>query len=340
MSLRLLKILVPEEQRSLVLDILDEYDVGPRWCSSPAAGRVVVDAILPGSGNEPVLDALEERLAGNDGTRLTLLPVEATIPRLEEREEPGEAEAEAGGTDQNGRRIPDRINREELYADIAGPATASRYYLVMVGLSAVVASAGLMMGDTAVIIGAMVIAPLLGPNMALAFATTLGDLDLGRSALVSTAAGVAVAFGVAVLIGFFLAVDPSGPEIAPRTEPGFGHLALALAAGAAGALALTRGLSEGLVGVMVAVALLPPLAAAGLLIGAGEFIPGAGALLLVAANVACVNLAAIGSFLIQGIRPLTWWDEKRAKRATWIAAGLWAGLVAGLTAIIWWTLGA
>ena len=127
-------------------------------------------------------------------------------------------------------------------------------------LSTLVAAIGLVRGDIAVIIGAMVIAPLLGPNVALALAVTLGDGTLAVRALKTIAAGVATAAVVSVLMGVILPVDPSVPEIASRTDASFSDLALALAAGSAGALAFTTGIPTALIGVMVAVALLPPLA--------------------------------------------------------------------------------
>ncbi|WP_353547473.1 DUF389 domain-containing protein [Thermus thermophilus] len=77
----------------------------------------------------------------------------------------------------------------------------------------------------------MVIAPLLGPAMALALGSTLGDLDLFRKALKTLLWGVALASGLSLVLGFFLLVDPSGPELAPRTRPGLEDVAVALAAG-------------------------------------------------------------------------------------------------------------
>lgn len=334
MSLRLLRVLVDPEKGEEIERVLEEHGDPPRWRYSVDDRRVILDVMLRGEGNEPLLETLEKRFGASEGFRLALLPVHATVPRIEEpKEEEGEQSDEEGP--EAAKPIPARISREELYTELSSSAKGSPYYLVMVALSAVVASAGLLMGDTAVIIGAMVIAPLLAPNLTLSFATTLGDLELGRSALKASLAGVAVAFSVSALAGVALTVDPEGAEIASRTRVSFGHVALALAAGAAGALSLTRGTGVGLVGVMVAVALLPPLAAAGLLIGAGLWTPGIGALLLVTANVACVNLAAIGCFLVQGIRPLSWWEEGRARRATVVAVTLWAGLVVALLAIIW-----
>lgn len=306
-------------------------DGPPRYWTRPLDdGLLQVDVLLPAAGSEPLLDELETAFTGEPRFRMVLLPVQAAIPRLEEPDPETEApdgEADdADGADEAA-SAPPRISREELYAEMGATARVTRHYLLMVLLSAVVAGAGLLMGDTAVIIGAMVIAPLLGPNMALAFAATLGDGDLARRALWASAAGAATALAASVVVGLVASVDPAGAEVASRSRVDFAHIALALAAGAAGALSLTVGVAAGIVGVMVAVALLPPLAAAGLLLGDGH-LPGAlGALLLVVTNVVCVNLGGIGAFLLQGVRPLFWWEESRARRSVILTTSVWLGLL-------------
>ena len=88
-----------------------------------------------------------------------------------------------------------------------------------------------------------------------------------------------------------------------------------------GALAFTTGLPSALIGVMVAVALMPPLVTCGMLLGEAEWSLSAGAFLLVSANVICVNIAGVATFALQGVRPRTWWEAKKARKAT-IKAGL------------------
>lgn len=340
MSLRLLRILVDQGDRDRVLEILEEKGSPVHWCVPVDGERGMVDVVLPAAGNEPILDALEDAFRGKEAFRLLFLPLEATVPRLEsDEDEEEEEDPEESEASEKEERIPLRVNREELYTDITEAAQTTTYYLTMVALSAVVACAGLLLGDGAVIIGAMVIAPLIGPNIGVAFATTLGDLKMGKQALRASLAGVTTAFIVSLLAGFLLTVEPSGAEILGRTRLTFEHLALALAAGAAGALAMAQGVGVGLVGVMVAVALLPPLANAGLLLGDGHVTLGVGALVLVAGNVVCVNLAATATFLVQGVRPNTWWDEDTRTRAVWTASILWSLLLAALLAVVWFVWG-
>ena len=164
---------------------------------------------------------------------------------------------------------PERISREELYEDIKNGAQCSRIYLAMVVLSTIVAAIGLHQNSVAIIIGAMVIAPLLGPNVALSLSTTLGDLSLLRRALLTALAGIAAAMALSVIIGVLRHVDPALSEVASRTRVRLDDTAVALASGCAGALAFTTGVSAALIGVMVAVALLPPLVTFGLMLGGG-----------------------------------------------------------------------
>ena len=137
-----------------------------------------------------------------------------------------------------------------------------------------------------------------------------------------------------VIIGVLLHVDPALPEMASRTRVVLGDIAVALASGCAGALAFTTGVSAALIGVMVAVALLPPLVAFGLLLGGGHPALAMGALSLFLVNLICVNLAGVTTFLVQGIHPATWWEKDRAVKATRIAIGLWVVLLAALVGMV------
>jgi uncharacterized hydrophobic protein (TIGR00341 family) len=178
-------------------------------------------------------------------------------------------------------KSPARVSREELYTQISATSKLSRSYFVMVVLSAILTAIGLLNNNVAVVIGAMVIAPLLGPNMALAWATTLGDMNLARESLKTNAAGILPGLMLALILGFFLSADPANPQIVPRTHIGLIDLILALASGIAGALAFTTGAPTSLIGVMVAVALMPPLVTLGLMLGSGNFLSALGALLAV-----------------------------------------------------------
>jgi len=174
------------------------------------------------------------------------------------------------------------------------------------------------------VIGAMVIAPLLGPNIALALGTALGDTALMWRSLKTNLAGVSMTLVITVLIALFMPLDIESEELLARTDVGLDSVALALASGAAAALSLTTGLSSVLVGVMVAVALLPPAATFGLMLGSGQYAMATGAGLLLAVNIVCVNFAAKLVFLVKGIHPRTWWEKQKARQSMITYLMIWA----------------
>jgi uncharacterized hydrophobic protein (TIGR00341 family) len=339
LSLRLLEFTVRDDEVEIATEVLENQQIHHVWTAGSADGTTAIRVLLDAEGTEPVTDALLERLGHRDECRMVLLPVEATVPRIEEPEK-DDGDTPAGsdeGEETDSRPTPSiRISREELYEDLASGTRLTLSYAIMVFLSTVVAAVGLIRNDVAIIIGAMVIAPLLGPNIALSFASTLGDSALARRALTTMAAGFVIAGVVSVALGMVLDVDPAAPEIAARTSASLGNIALALAAGAAGSLAFTTGVPAVLVGVMVAVALLPPLTTAGLLAGGGQWQPARGALLLLLTNIASINLAAMGTFLAHRIQPRTWWEAERAKKARRVTIVAWAitlVVLAGLIAL-------
>lgn len=330
MALRLIEMVVQEKDGDEVRELLKEHKVLEHRHLRLPDGEVLVRILLDAEQSEAVLDLLGERYAGKEGNRVVILAVEATLPR----DEPEPVDSTEPSAPEE--KSPERIGREELYEDIKDAARCSRVYLTMVVLSTIVAAVGLYYNSVAIIIGAMVIAPLLGPNVALSLSTALGDLALLRHALLTALAGIATTMVLSVIIGMLLNVDPATPEIASRDAVGMGDIAVALASGAAGALAFTTGVSATLIGVMVAVALLPPLVTFGLLLGGGHPAMAMGALSLFLMNLICVNLAGVTTFMVQGIRPTTWLEKDRAAEAMRIAIGMWVTLLAALSGMILW----
>ena len=173
----------------------------------------------------------------------------------------------------------------------------------------------------------LVIAPLLGPNIALAFSTSLGDTRLMWSALKTSIAGLGLALILSCVAGMLLHIEPLGSEILARTDVGISGVLLALASGAAAVLSLTTGVSSALVGVMVAVALLPPTATLGMMLGIGQYDYALGAALLLAVNVVCVNLSAKLVFLYRGVKPRTWLEKQKARQSTPVYIFVWGLLL-------------
>lgn len=289
--------------------------------------------ILRVEETEAIINALEQSYSHMEQFRMILLPLEATIPSPSDIEKK-EQELEEDGSLNTDKKPPLRVSRQELYNEIFYGANLSNVFMTMVFLSSVVAAIGLIRDNTAVVIGAMVIAPLLGPNVALALAATLGDSELGKKAIKKTVGGVLLSFTVSVLLGIFIPFDPDSYELGSRTMVSLADIVLALASGIAGAMAFTSGMSSTLIGVMVAVALVPPLVASGLLLGGGYFEKATDAFLLFVINTICINIAGIATFLVQGIQPAHWWEAKKAKKMTVRAMALWVVLLLLLLGIV------
>ncbi len=311
------------------------------WTVEVAEAYQVTNILMRASQCEPLMDTLAERFEDTERFRVTLLAAEATRPKLPEPEtDEAEAEAEEVPGDPKHpviKPLIGRVSREELEEDLVHNGLITRLFLAMTTLATIVACIGLLQNSAAIIIGAMVIAPLLGPNMSLALATTRGDPPLIRKSLLANAVGTATALAIAVAFGLITKVDPESAQLAARASVGYMDIPLALSAGAAGALASTTGAPAVLVGVMVAVALLPPTAACGLLIAAGAWTGAGFALATVTINIVGINLAATGIFLLQGIRPATWWGVDQARSATIRALLVWSALMATMLALIIFT---
>ncbi len=334
MALRLIEVFLPAEHGARLQESLSHDDVVAHWTEQISEQQILVRVLLQVESTEPFMDRLEEILAETD-FRAVLVSVEATIPRLEPAKEERTAEEVAASEKAGTEAAPNlRISREELYQQVNEGAQLTRNFVVLVALSAVVAAVGVASNNVTVVIGAMVIAPLLGPNVALSLATALGDTELAKFAAKTDLVGILVAIAVAVPIGFLVKVDPRVAEVQTRLHVQLKDVVLALASGSAGVLSMTAGASAALIGVMVAVALLPPLVTFGLLVGAGHMETAMGALLLFITNVICVNLAGVVTLLTQNVRPRTWWEEGRAKKARKIAIALWFFLLLMLVIVI------
>ena len=308
--MKFVEIIADEGSADTVSAIAEKTDASDFRCGEVGRDGMLTMRLLVGDDKlQVVLDSLQKILHAQSSARVAVLPVEIVLPKPSERERKEEdAAVEA---------------REALYGEVERNARLDLNFGVLVVLSTVVAAIGLIENNVAVVIGAMVIAPLLGPNMAFGLGTALGDISLMRKSALTTSVGIVIAVALSVGIGVFWPFDVSSPELVARTNVGLDSVALALASGAAAALSLTTGLSSVLVGVMVAVALLPPAVALGIMLGLGNINLALGAGLLLAINVVCVNLAIKIVFFFKGIRPRTWWEKKKAKRAMTIYIVAW-----------------
>ncbi len=335
MALRQIEVVIPNEGQEVIETLLVDDYVKNFWQdSSELQSGHLIKVLVDASETEKFLDKAEELLGNLENYRLVMLPIEATLPRID-REEEREEEDEEEPEEEESKLQGPRVSREELYTDISDGVNLNSVYMAMVLLSTIVAAAGLLRDNTAVVIGAMVIAPLLAPNVGLALSVVLADSKLGLKSFKTAIAGLGFAMILSIIFGLLVDVNLSSSEIISRTEVNHADIALALASGAAGVLAYTIGMSAAVIGVMVAVALLPPLVATGLLLGSMEWEPAFYAFLLLTTNVICVNLAAVATLMLQGIRPRTWYETKKARRFNQIALTFWFILLIVLAVVIY-----
>lgn len=166
-------------------------------------------------------------------------------------------------------------------------------YIAMNALATVVAAYGLLANSTAVVIGAMIIAMLLGPIMGLALALVDGDVDLLKRALIAEVVGAALVLAIGFLIGKLHSDLPITAEVLSRTSPSLLDLAIALGGGAAGAYAtVSPRVSVGLVGVAISTALVPPLTACGICLSHGLMEQASGSFTLFLTNLVAIQCAS------------------------------------------------
>jgi uncharacterized hydrophobic protein (TIGR00271 family) len=208
--------------------------------------------------------------------------------------------------DRGSRWVP-RIDVEQrvgVYKAIRRAARPDVDYFVMTGLAAGIAALGLLLDSPAVIIGAMLVAPLMAAIVGLGMGIVMGDLRLLKLAASATLRGALLAIGVGMLGGWLAFGSPPSAEIMSRTHPTLLDLGVALLSGAAGAYALCReDVSAALPGVAIAAALVPPLATIGIGLSTGDLAVWAGALALFLANLIAITAASAVVFLLFGFRP-------------------------------------
>jgi len=322
--MRVIEIIADACHFDTLAGIAEQYEVSDFWYGNVAGdGRQALRMLVDDGARQKVIDALQSQLGGSETARIIIMPVDAVLPR---REEPADADKpKAASASQT---------REELYNGIERGARLDSTFLLLVFLSTIVASIGLIENSIAVIVGAMVIAPLLGPNIALAFGTSLGDRELMWQALKTNLAGLSLTLAISIAIGMLWPGHLGSFEILVRTDVKPDGIVLALASGAAAVLSLASGLSSALVGVMVAVALLPPAATLGMMLGSGQLALAAGAALLLAVNVVCINLAAKLMFLLKGVKPRTWLEKRKARQSVTVYIVLWVVTLGILLAVM------
>ncbi len=209
---------------------------------------------------------------------------------------------------------------------------------VLLVLSTIIATAGLLSDSAAVVIGAMLVAPMMNPVMAAAGAVVMGWPGRFYGALWLV---FLMGLGALLLSSAMTALSPEivfvPEQVLARTRPTYYDLLIALAAGSAGAYTITRKETSAIPGVAMAVALLPPLASAGVLLTAGQHELALRALVLFLVNLIAMVLAGALTFLAVGVSPATTRKKTAAFARTQIA--LFFVLTAAISVPLWFYSG-
>jgi uncharacterized hydrophobic protein (TIGR00271 family) len=203
---------------------------------------------------------------------------------------------------------PEYLQTFEAKVFIEGPQTARRLtnFFVLLLLATVIATYGVLSNSTATVIGAMIVAPLMGPIMATAAAVVMGATQRALRSLALVAAGVASVIALSILLTLVvpdvaISFTDNG-EITSRISPGLYALLTALAAGAAGAYIMGRSeIADSMGGVAIAISLVPPLCVVGISLSRGEWAAAGGALLLFLTNFVAILLAGGLVFMLSGL---------------------------------------
>ncbi|GAB3037001.1 TIGR00341 family protein [Natronobiforma cellulositropha] len=307
--MRLVQLTIPAGARERILETLESKGVD-YVVTNETGGRgydAVVYFPLPTAAVEPVLDSLKDQGVEEDAYTV-VVDAETVVSR---KFDALSEEYENGDVDE------DRISRQELVSQAEALTPTFSIYVILTVVSALVATAGLLLDSPAVVVGSMVIAPLIGPALGVGIGTVLNERELLVTGAKYQFLGVALAIGSAAAFAWsvrVLNVVPPGlniasiGEIEERLAPDLLSLVIALGAGVAGILSISTGASVALVGVMIAAALIPPAAAAGIAIAFGEPAAAIGSTVLVFVNVLSVNLAGLLTLWYAGYRPESFFD--------------------------------
>lgn len=209
-----------------------------------------------------------------------------------------------------------KVDYPEVRVSIEANALPSKMYFVMNLLSAIIASYGLIANSVAVVIGAMLVAMMLGPITGVALAIIDYRMPLLRKSLFTVAAGAFLVIVVGFVVGWLHQGQPLTNEVLSRTQPTSIDLMIALAGGTAGAYAMVSPhLSVAVVGVAVATALVPPLASSGILFANGEMQLGLSAALLALTNIIAIQFTNAMVLWFLGFRRLV--DDDYQSNTYW-----------------------
>ncbi|PSQ45109.1 TIGR00341 family protein [Halobacteriales archaeon SW_6_65_15] len=311
-NVRLIQATVPPEIFPDVKRVLDERGID--YFATHETGTDEYEAVLyvsiPEEEVESVLEALYETGLGSDD-HVVLINTEVDIF--------GHADGATAGDGGHA-----RIASAELEGKTADLIPDLRTFVTMMILSTIVATTGVLLDSSAVVVGSMVLAPLFGPAVSTSVGTVIDESDLFWDGVRFQALGVVLAIASASVFAWVMKTTyllPSGfaltaaPQIVERLSPDLLSLVVALVAGMAGVISIATAAGRALVGVMMAAALLPPAAIVGIGIAWWEPAVAIQSSVLLAVNILAINFAGLVTLWYLGYRPQSWIQVPQTRRA-------------------------
>ena len=340
--MKIIEVIADAGHHDTIVGIAEQQQVEDIWFTQKNEdGRIVARLLVSPEKRQKVLDALQTILHNADNYHVLIIPLDTALPKPAEPDTPADESLSSEQQEVKEAQEKERkkaalmSTREEILAQVEKDAQLNDNFILLVILSAIVAAIGLLENNLAVIVGAMVIAPLLGPNIAFSLGASLGEKKLVIDALKTLFTGITIAILFSIGLGFVWPGSFDSTELMARTDVAYSGTAIALASGAAASLSLVSGTSSVLVGVMVAVALMPPAVTIGLMLSIAAYNHALGASLLLAVNIVCINLSSNLVFLFRGIKPRTWLEAHKAKQSRLLYIGVWVILLTLLFIVIY-----
>ncbi|GAB4221144.1 MAG: hypothetical protein Kow00102_14240 [Spirochaetota bacterium] len=203
----------------------------------------------------------------------------------------------------------------DIYETLSYGARPTIEYYLLTLLSCLIATAGLLQNSPAVIIGAMIVAPLMTPILAFSLGVIWGDTQLIKTSFGSIIKGSVLAVLISGILAFFVPIAEYTSEILARTKPNLFDIVVAISSGLVGAYGnANKKISNTLVGIAIAVALMPPLCTIGIGVGNFDWHIARGALILFSINLISISLAGAIIFWIMKIHPKSREEKENVTR--------------------------
>lgn len=307
--MRLVQILVPDHQHEDVTDVLDgegvDYVRQQARTNQADTTQWLIEFPVPTDAIGYMFDRLKD-VGIEEEQYTTIVSLEGAVtPQTESLLDRFASDF-------------DTLTRLELRSKVRDISHDRRSFLVMIFLSAVVATVGLLMQSPAVVVGSMVIAPIIGPVLTAAVGAVTGDREMVGDSLWNQALGLGVAILAATLCSAVLQFGGVVPNtldittielISLRSAPGWFTVVIGVATGTASAFALTTKGSTSLVGVMIAAALIPAAATIGIAVVWNELRLAVGSLVLLVFTILLINASAFA---------VLWRFQYRPRQQGWL----------------------